>query len=173
MLHFYAVAEEVTFLAWAESMDSMDYYRVLRVTRTASEAEIKAAFHELALRCHPDQYVEEDVGVQRAATRVFKRAVEAYGILSKPELRAKYDTFVAKGRLRMTPEERAPETPAKKAVTFESMAQGAEAKKHAHRADRLLTLGQVENARIALIDASRLEPYNDALKASVRKLYSM
>jgi curved DNA-binding protein CbpA len=166
------VPKAETFIAWAESFDSMTYYRVLRVARDASADQIKDAFQQLALRCHPDQYVEEEEDVRVAAAQVFKRTVEAYGILSKPELRAKYDKLVLMGQLRMTPEERVPEQRKAEKPSFESMAQTEDAKKHARKADRLVLTGNLEAARIALIDASRLEPFNEALKTSLRALYT-
>jgi curved DNA-binding protein CbpA len=167
------VAEVETFIAWAESFDSMNYYRILRIAKDASPTTIKDAFHELALRCHPDQYIEEATEVQEAAARVFKRTVEAYGILSKPELRKKYDQILKSGQLRMTPEERVPEVRAPENKTYESLATTEDGKKYARKADRLLLTGNVEAARIALIDASRSEPFNEALKANVRTLYAM
>jgi curved DNA-binding protein CbpA len=167
------VAEAETFIAWADSLDSLDYYRVLRVAKDSSAEQIKQAFHELALRTHPDQYVEEGADVCLAAARVFKRAVEAYGILSKEDLRMVYDARLRLGMLRMTPEDKAPEAPKPTRKTFEQVAETTEAKKLAQKADRLLMVGNTEGARLALIDASRHEPHNDALKDAVRKLYSM
>jgi curved DNA-binding protein CbpA len=167
------VAEAATFLAWADSLDSLDYYRVLRVAKDASADQIKLAFHELALRTHPDQYVEEGDEVREAAARVFKRAVEAYGIVGKSDLRPIYDARLRTGALRMTPEDKAPEPPKPARQTLEQIARTPEAKKLAQKADRLLTVGNTEGARLALIDAARYEPDNDALKAAVRKLYSM
>jgi curved DNA-binding protein CbpA len=168
-----SVAEAETFVAWADSLDSLDYYRVLRVPSNASPEQIKLAFHELALRTHPDQYVEEGEEVRLAAARVFKRSVEAYGILAKAELRMVYDARLRTGTLRMTPDDKVPEAPKPTRQTFEQIVQTPEAKKLAQKADRLLVIGNTEGARLALIDASRYEPDNDALKSAVRKLYSM
>ena len=36
-----------------------DYYEILGVPRDASEADIKKAFRQLALKYHPDRYPED------------------------------------------------------------------------------------------------------------------
>jgi DnaJ-class molecular chaperone len=63
-----------------------DYYKILGVKRGASEAEIKAAYRRLARKHHPDV----NPGDKAAAER-FKEINEAYEVLSKPDLRARYD----------------------------------------------------------------------------------
>ena len=37
-------------------MSKRDYYEILMVTKTASEAELKSAFRKLAMGCHPDRH---------------------------------------------------------------------------------------------------------------------
>jgi molecular chaperone DnaJ len=64
-----------------------DYYGVLGVRRSASEAEIKRAFRRLARELHPDVSDAPD------ADERFKEAVEAYEVLSKSETRELYDRF--------------------------------------------------------------------------------
>jgi molecular chaperone DnaJ len=65
-----------------------DYYDILEVARDATDAEIKRAFRQLALRHHPDKNPDD-----RAAEERFKEANEAYAILSDPDKRAAYDRF--------------------------------------------------------------------------------
>ena len=62
-----------------------NYYRVLRVSPTAEPAEIKAAFRRIARRHHPD------VARSERSARRFPDIVEAYGVLSDPEQRRRYD----------------------------------------------------------------------------------
>ncbi len=62
----------------------MDYYEVLGVTKTASEEEIKKAFHKLAHKYHPDKGGDE---------KKFKEINEAYQVLSDKTKRAQYDQY--------------------------------------------------------------------------------
>lgn len=66
-------------------MSRRDYYDVLGVPRDADEAALKKAYRQLALKYHPDRNPEP------AAAERFKEATEAYGVLSDPEKRARYD----------------------------------------------------------------------------------
>jgi molecular chaperone DnaJ len=67
--------------------DKRDYYEILGVARTASQAEIKKAYRRLARQHHPD--VSEDAD----ADERFKEISEAYEVLSDEQKRAKYDRF--------------------------------------------------------------------------------
>ena len=62
----------------------MDYYQVLGVAKSASEEEIKKAFHKLAHKHHPDKGGDE---------KKFKEVNEAYQVLSNKEKRNQYDQF--------------------------------------------------------------------------------
>ena len=64
-----------------------DYYELLRISRTASDTEIKKAFRALARELHPD------VSDHPEAEERFKLVVEAYEVLSKQETRDLYDRY--------------------------------------------------------------------------------
>ncbi|KAJ7597764.1 DnaJ domain-containing protein [Mycena floridula] len=61
-----------------------DFYKVLSVSRSASAADIKAAYHRALLRNHPDKNTETSA-VDIASIQ------EAHRVLSSPDLRAQYD----------------------------------------------------------------------------------
>lgn len=71
-------------------MDYKDYYKVLGIPKTASQAEIKKAFRKLAVKYHPDKNQGD-----KAAEEKFKEANEANEILSDPEKRKQYDELGA------------------------------------------------------------------------------
>ena len=160
-----------TFIAWAESTASQSYYGILRVPQTATPAQIKAAFHSHALRCHPDRYVDDGPDVSTAAAEVFKRGVEAYNVLSKADLRQRYDSGLAKGRLRFDPTAVKTVPPPPQGKSLEQVALTPSGKQHALRADRLISIGKLEDARVALINATQHEPFNEELKERLTILY--
>src|SRR5216110_445045 len=67
-----------------------DYYEILGVPRTSSDADIKKAFRKLAREYHPD--VAKD---RKKAEEKFKEINEAYEVLSDPAKRKKYDELGA------------------------------------------------------------------------------
>ena len=69
-------------------MAGKDYYKVLGVSRTATDKEIKATYRRLARQYHPDVNPGN-----KAAEEKFKAINEAYEVLSDPEKRKKYDQY--------------------------------------------------------------------------------
>ena len=69
-------------------MDYIDYYKVLEITKSATEAEIKKAYRKLARKYHPDLNPND-----KEAEKKFKEINEANEVLSNPENRKKYDKY--------------------------------------------------------------------------------
>src|SRR5215213_6478734 len=69
-------------------MAKRDYYEVLGVQRSASEAEMKASYRKLAMKWHPDR----NPGDKDCAAH-FKEINEAYDVLKDEQKRAAYDRF--------------------------------------------------------------------------------
>jgi len=70
-------------------MEYKDYYAILGVPKTASQAEIKKAYRKLARELHPDTNKDP------AAEKRFKDANEAHAVLADPEKRKQYDELGA------------------------------------------------------------------------------
>uniref|UniRef100_A0A8C4WQA6 DnaJ homolog subfamily B member 9 n=1 Tax=Eptatretus burgeri TaxID=7764 RepID=A0A8C4WQA6_EPTBU len=63
-----------------------DHYAVLRVSLTASDRDIKKAFHHLAVKFHPDKNKSPDAELR------FREIAEAYEVLSDRSKRRAYDS---------------------------------------------------------------------------------
>lgn len=66
-----------------------DYYEVLGVAKSASDAELKAAYRKQAMQWHPDRHQ----GDKKEAEAKFKEINEAYEVLSDPQKKAAYDQY--------------------------------------------------------------------------------
>lgn len=65
-----------------------DYYEILDISKSASAAEIKKAYRKKAIQYHPDKNPGD-----HEAEGMFKKAAEAYEVLSDPNKRSRYDQF--------------------------------------------------------------------------------
>lgn len=70
-----------------------DYYEILGLQRGASTDDIKSAYRKLALKWHPDRWIDGSESEKKTAEEKFKEASEAYSVLSDPDKKAKYDKF--------------------------------------------------------------------------------
>ena len=70
-----------------------DYYEILGLQRGASTDDIKSAYRKLALKWHPDRWLDGSESEKKTAEEKFKEASEAYSVLSDPDKKAKYDKF--------------------------------------------------------------------------------
>ena len=68
--------------------EKRDYYEVLGLQKGASDEEIKKAFRKMAMKYHPDRNPDD-----KEAEEKFKEVNEAYGDLSDPDKKSKYDRF--------------------------------------------------------------------------------
>ncbi|MBI3932693.1 MAG: DnaJ domain-containing protein [Acidobacteria bacterium] len=83
-----------------------NHFEVLLVPRTATEAEIKAAFFHLAKLIHPDAHHQDArlADLRRELSAVFARLTEAHRVLSEPGSRAAYEAGLVVAGIKPEPE---------------------------------------------------------------------
>ncbi|MBK6984454.1 MAG: J domain-containing protein [Bacteroidetes bacterium] len=69
-------------------MEFIDYYKILEIQKTSTEADIKTAYRKLARKYHPDLNPNDE-----NAKKKFQQINEANEVLSDPEKRKKYDKY--------------------------------------------------------------------------------
>ncbi len=69
-------------------MEFIDYYKLLELDKSASQADIKKAYRRLARKYHPDLNPND-----KEAQARFQQINEAHEVLSDPEKRKKYDQY--------------------------------------------------------------------------------
>ncbi|XP_009067599.1 PREDICTED: LOW QUALITY PROTEIN: dnaJ homolog subfamily B member 8 [Acanthisitta chloris] len=68
----------------------MEYYKVLRLKKNASQNDINKSYHKIAQKWHPDKNPSN----KKEAEKKFKEIVEAYNVLSDPQKQSLYDGSV-------------------------------------------------------------------------------
>ncbi|XP_001602403.1 dnaJ homolog subfamily C member 7 isoform X1 [Nasonia vitripennis] len=69
-----------------------DYYKILGIDKNASTEDIKKAYRKRAMVHHPDRHANATDGEKKEQEKKFKEVGEAYGILSDPKKRSRYDS---------------------------------------------------------------------------------
>ena len=69
-------------------MAKQDFYEILGISKSASKAEIKKAYRKMAIKYHPDKNPGDT-----NAEESFKKAAEAYEVLSDENKKARYDQY--------------------------------------------------------------------------------
>jgi len=69
-------------------MAKQDFYEILGISKSASQAEIKKAYRKMAIKYHPDKNPGDTTAEEN-----FKKAAEAYEVLSDENKKARYDQY--------------------------------------------------------------------------------
>ena len=72
----------------ARTKEFKDYYKILNISDSANQEDIKKSYRKLALELHPDHNPNDP-----ASENKFKEITEAYGVLSDPTKKQEYDRF--------------------------------------------------------------------------------
>ncbi|KAJ7953735.1 DnaJ subfamily B member like [Quillaja saponaria] len=73
-------------------MGAVDYYKILKVNKNATDEELKKAYKRLAMKWHPDKSHQHPIKKDEAEAK-FKQISEAYDVLSDPQKRRIYDLY--------------------------------------------------------------------------------
>ena len=74
------------------SIISFNHYKILGVSQNATAKEIKKAFREKSLKCHPDKFPDD-----KKKEEEFKKISEAYQVLGSSDSKKKYDNEMKGG----------------------------------------------------------------------------
>ncbi|MDN3620241.1 MULTISPECIES: molecular chaperone DnaJ [Polaribacter] len=69
-------------------MAKQDFYEILGLSKSATQAEIKKGYRKMAIKYHPDKNPDD-----KTAEENFKKAAEAYEVLSDENKKARYDQY--------------------------------------------------------------------------------
>lgn len=83
--------------ALAEILDELDYYQVLEIPRDAPASAVRAAYHGISRRFHPDANRSLPSPERARIERIAKRVTEAYSVLRDARRRRVYDQRLGKG----------------------------------------------------------------------------
>jgi curved DNA-binding protein CbpA len=80
-------------------LDSLSHYQLLDIDPKADKKAIKEAYFRIIPVFHPDKYFGKRVGsYKKKLERVFERLTQAYEVLTRPQKRADYDTYLVTRR---------------------------------------------------------------------------
>ena len=157
-----------------DKLDLLDYYTLIGVTPSASDAEIRKSFRGFARKYHPDRFIPQgDESVERAGM-IYRRGSEAFQTLTDPIARAAYDSLLEQGRVRISLDEKEAahaSARAKRAANFAKFpVKSPKARQWFKVAVEASKRHKWEEAVSALESALEAEPNNGFLKQRLGKI---
>lgn len=146
-----------------------DYYDILGVDPEADDAVIRKAYKKLAVKLHPDRYVDKPAEQREEAQSKFARVSEAYNVLKDTEKRNEYDFM---RRMGLSAPEAEPEAPT---LSPEEAAQRREMAEKRFRQGIALQMDKnIKGALDAFKEAVRIDPsvaqYHTMLAVTYQKM---
>jgi curved DNA-binding protein CbpA len=160
--------------AWLEVLDELTYYELFGVPPGATADDVHAAFHVFCDTFHPDRHVGREDDERAALATIFKRGTEAFHVLSDAGLRAQYDEQLSvrstarSVRISFSPVSRPASTRSGAPRPLEDSVRSPSARPFARRAEELVRAGDLRQAKLQLVLANHMDPYNEALEAALK-----
>ncbi len=150
-----------------DPLEKLDYYELLRIDEGASADDVRRAFHDFAMRYHPDRYAGAPVEKQERAAAIYRRGAEGYRVLTDREQRRRYDEGLAKGTLRYEePKSGATARPSSGVLDVKNL----RARPFFQKALEQMKAGDLKGAKLNLALALNHEPDNALLLAKLEEV---
>lgn len=159
----------------SKSLDDMDYYELLGVPADANLDAIKSGFRAFARRFHPDRFAGQPEHVAEA-TSVYRRATEAYRVLTNPDQRRLYDEQRAQGAKRLDPDAvRHSVRPSARPSGAPGVGEtySARARPFVVQAEQAMRAKNYKQAKLNLQIAVQHEPHNELLRQKLAEVTSL
>jgi curved DNA-binding protein CbpA len=169
-----STSDDIVF-AWLRVLDDLTYYELFAIAADAGSDDVRRAFHDFCDAFHPDRHVARSDDERAALSTIFKRGTEAYLVLSDQGLRGRYDEqLVGAGAARAAritlAHSRPPSKQSLGPQKLEDAARSPTARPFARRAEELIGVGDLRQAKLQLVMANHMDPGNEALEAALRQL---
>lgn len=151
-----------------DPLDQLDYYDLLRIDEAATADDVRRAFHDFAMRYHPDRFAGAEEEKRERAASIYRRGAEGYRVLTDPEQRKRYDEGLTKGRMRYDEPASSPNSvrPAPGAVDVKNL----RARPFVQKALEMIKAGDFKGAKLNLALALNYEPENAGLAAKLEEV---
>ena len=154
-----------------DTLDQLDYYTLLGVPRDADVSAIRRAFRKFAQKYHPDRFAGAPRDKVERANAIYRRGSEGFEVLTDLVARRAYDQNLARGLLRLTPEERdSAHAQATQRTDKGPTMRSQQALDAYHRAAAAARAGDWLGAWQALRAALELEPDNQEIKLRLQQV---
>jgi len=154
----------------ATDMPEPDYYTLLGVSSSATADQVRAAFHELARRYHPDRWTGQPEAERSKAGAIYRRAAEAYRVLMDSPERTRYDAGLLRGEVRLGP---APtETGGRPPPAMITSIKNPKARPFWQKAQESIKAGDFKAAKLNLTLAKNADPGNPMIEAALADVLS-
>jgi DnaJ-class molecular chaperone len=151
-------------------MAEPDYYALLGIASNATADQVRAAFHDVARRYHPDRFSGHAEDERSKAGDIYRRAAEAYRVLMDSAERVRYDAGLARGEVRLGP---APvETGGRPPPAMVTSIKNPKARPFWQKAQESIKAGDFKAAKLNLTLAKNADPDNPMIEAALADVLS-